>query len=121
MAEIEKETIQEEENFQELLDQSFKKIHTGDKVRATVVAVNNTEVVVDLGTKHTGYVALEDLTDDATKKPSDIVSVGDEIDLIVGQVKDGEGVAFLSKRKVDEQAGYEKIVKAKEEGTILTA
>lgn len=119
MAEIEKETIQEEENFQELLDQSFKKIHTGDKVRATVVAVNNTEVVVDLGTKHTGYVALEDLTDDTTKKPSDIVSVGDEIDLIVGQVKDGEGVAFLSKRKVDEQAGYEKIVKAKEEGTIL--
>ncbi|MBD5158689.1 MAG: S1 RNA-binding domain-containing protein [Ruminococcus sp.] len=119
MAEIEKETIQEEENFQELLDKSFKKIRTGDKVKATVVAVNNTEVVVDLGTKHTGYVTLEDLTDDLTKKPSDIVSIGDEIDLIVGQVKDGEGVAFLSKKKVDEQAGYEKIVKAKEEGTVL--
>ena len=119
MAEIEKETIQEEENFQELLDKSFKKIRTGDKVKATVVAVNNTEVVVDLGTKHTGYVTLEDLTDDLTKKPSDIVSIGDEIDLIVGQVKDGEGVAFLSKKKVDEQAGYEKIVSAKEEGTVL--
>lgn len=119
MAEIEKETIQEEENFQELLDKSFKKIRTGDKVKATVVAVNNTEVVVDLGTKHTGYVTLEDLTDDLTKKPSDIVSIGDEIDLIVGQVKDGEGVAFLSKKKVDEQAGYEKIVNAKEEGTVL--
>ncbi len=119
MAEIEKETIQEEENFQELLDQSFKKIHTGEKVKATVVSVNNTEVVVDLGTKHTGYVALDDLTDDVTKKPEDIVSVGDEIELIVIKVNDAEGTASLSKRKVDEQAGYEKIVKAKEEKIIL--
>ncbi|MDE5556467.1 MAG: bifunctional 4-hydroxy-3-methylbut-2-enyl diphosphate reductase/30S ribosomal protein S1 [Ruminococcus sp.] len=119
MAEIEKETIQEEENFQELLDQSFKKIHTGEKVKAIVVSVNNAEVVVDLGTKHTGYVALEDLTDDVTKKPEDIVNVGDEIELVVIKVNDAEGVAHLSKKKVDEQAGYEKILKAKEEGTIL--
>ncbi|MCM1506507.1 MAG: bifunctional 4-hydroxy-3-methylbut-2-enyl diphosphate reductase/30S ribosomal protein S1 [Ruminococcus flavefaciens] len=119
MAEIEKETIQEEENFEELLDQSFKKIHTGEKVKATVVAVNNTEIAVDLGTKHAGYVKLEDLTDDATKKPEDIVSVGDEIELVVIKVNDQEGTASLSKRKVDEQAGYEKILKAKEEGTVL--
>ncbi|MDE6101806.1 MAG: S1 RNA-binding domain-containing protein, partial [Ruminococcus sp.] len=119
MAEIEKEMIQEEENFEELLDQSFKKIHTGEKVKATVVAVNNTEIAVDLGTKHAGYVKLEDLTDDASKKPEDIVSVGDEIELVVIKVNDAEGTAALSKRKVDEQAGYETIVKAKEEGTIL--
>ena len=119
MAEIEKETIQNEESFEELLDQSFKKIHTGEKVKGTVIAVNNTEAIVDLGTKHTGYVALDDLTDDATKKPEDIVSVGDEIELVVIKVNDGEGTATLSKRKVDEQAGYETIVKAKEEGTIL--
>lgn len=119
MAEIEKNAIQEEENFQELLDQSFKKIHTGEKVKATVMSVNNTEVVVDLGTKHTGYVALDELTDDSSKKPEDIVSVGDEIELIVIKVNDGEGTATLSKKKVDEQAGYDKIVKAKEEGTIL--
>lgn len=119
MAEIEKNAIQEEENFQELLDQSFKKIHTGEKVKATVMSVNNTEVVVDLGTKHTGYVTLDELTDDSSKKPEDIVSVGDEIELIVIKVNDGEGTATLSKKKVDEQAGYDKIVKAKEEGTIL--
>lgn len=119
MAEIEKEMNQEEENFEELLDQSFKKIHTGEKVKGTVVAVNNTEVIVDLGTKHTGYVALSDLTDDASKKPEDIVSVGDEIELVVIKVNDAEGTVALSKRRVDEQAGYETIVKAKEEGTVL--
>ena len=104
--------MDEEIDFAEALDQSFKKIHTGEKVKGIVVAVNNTEAIVDLGTKHTGYVALDDLTDDPSKKPADIVSVGDEIELIVVKVNDAEGTAALSKRKVDEQAGFEKIVKA---------
>ena len=111
--------MDEDIDFAQALDESFKKIHTGEKVKGTVVAVNNTEAIVDLGTKHTGYVALDDLTDDSTKKPSDIVSVGDEIDLIVIKVNDAEGTVALSKRKVDEQAGYENILKAKEEGTVL--
>jgi len=109
----------EEIDFAQAIDESFKKIHTGEKVKGTVVAVNNTEAIVDLGTKHTGYVALDDLTDDSTKKPADIVRVGDEIELIVIKVNDAEGTCALSKRKVDEQAGYEKILKAKEEGTVL--
>jgi 4-hydroxy-3-methylbut-2-enyl diphosphate reductase len=109
----------EEIDFAQAIDESFKKIHTGEKVKGTVVAVNNTEAIVDLGTKHTGYVALDDLTDDTTKKPADIVSVGDEIELVVIKVNDAEGTCALSKRKVDEQAGYEKILKAKEEGAVL--
>ncbi len=120
MAENENLTNQNEDfDFAQAIDESFKKIHTGEKVKGTVVAVNNTEAIVDLGTKHTGYVALDDLTDDATKKPSDIVSVGDEIELVVIKVNDAEGTATLSKRKVDEQLGYEKIMKAKEEDAVL--
>ena len=111
--------IDEEIDFAEALDQSFKKIHTGEKVKGYVVSVSNAEITVDLGTKHTGYVKLEDLTDDSTKKPEDIVSVGDEIELIVIKVNDSEGTVALSKRKVDEQAGYDTVVKAKEEGTVL--
>lgn len=109
----------EEIDFASALDQSFKKIHTGEKVKGIVVSIDNAEITVDLGTKHTGYVKLEDLTDDPTKKPEDIVSVGDEIELIVVKVNDADGTAALSKRKVDEQAGYETIVKAKEEGEVL--
>ncbi len=111
--------IDEEIDFAEALDQSFKKIHTGEKVEGLVVSVDNAEITVDLGTKHTGYVKLEDLTDDSTKKPEDIVSVGDKIELIVIKVNDSEGTVALSKRKVDEQAGYDTVVKAKEEGAVL--
>lgn len=109
----------EEIDFAEAIDQSFKKIHTGEKVKGVVVGIDNAEITVDLGTKHTGYVKLEDLTDDPAVKPADLVKVGDEIDLIVIKVNDAEGTAQLSKRKVDEQAGYDVVVKAHQEGTVL--
>ena len=119
MTDIQNNNLEEDINFEEMIDQSFKKIHTGEKVKAYVEAVNKSEVIVSLGTKHTGYVALDDLTDDPTKTPADIVKVGDEIELIVIKVNDQEGTVALSKRKIDEQAGFEKIMKAKEEGTVL--
>jgi 4-hydroxy-3-methylbut-2-enyl diphosphate reductase len=120
MAENNLTEIQDEEiDFAQALDESFKKIHTGEKVKGIVVSIDNAEITVDLGTKHTGYVKLEDLTDDPSQKPEDIVKVGDEIELIVIKVNDAEGTAQLSKKKVDEQAGYETVLKAYEEGTVL--
>lgn len=112
-------TTTSEENFEEMLEQTFKKIHTGEKVTGKIVKVNNTEAIVDLGTKHTGYVSLDELTDDPNKKPSDIVSVDDEVELIVLKVNDQEGTAQLSKKKVDELAGFENINKAYEAGEII--
>jgi 4-hydroxy-3-methylbut-2-enyl diphosphate reductase len=120
MTEIMDANITEEEiDFAQALDQSFKKIHTGEKVKGTVCSLNNTEAVVDVGTKHTGYVPLSELTDDPTKKPSDVVAEGDELDLIVTKINDQEGIVYLSKKKVDEMKGFEEIIKAKEEGAIL--
>lgn len=109
----------EDINFEEALEQSFKKIHTGEKVKGTVVALNNNEAIVEVGTKHTGYVPLSELTDDPALTPADVVKVGDEIDLIVTKINDQEGIAMLSKKKVDEQKGFEEIIKAKEEETVL--
>jgi len=122
MTEIEKNLDDEKEIFnEEMIDQSFKRVHNRDKVTAVVEAVNANGILVSLGAKQTGFVALDDLTDDPSKKPSDIVSVGDEIELIVTKVNDQDGIVTLSKRKVDEQAGFDKIAKAKEEGTVLEA
>lgn len=102
-------------------DSYGKKLRNGDRVKGYVMSVNNSEVIVDLGAKQTGTVPANELTNDPTKKPSDIVKEGDEIDLIVIKVSDQDGIATLSKKKVDEQAGVDKVVKAKEEGTVLEA
>ncbi|MCD7801260.1 MAG: bifunctional 4-hydroxy-3-methylbut-2-enyl diphosphate reductase/30S ribosomal protein S1 [Ruminococcus sp.] len=109
----------EVEDFGTLLDQSFKKIHTKEKVTAKVVKVEDNEIIVDLGTKHTGYVSLADLTDDPKLKPSDIVKVDDEIELIVLKVNDADGVAYLSRKEVDKVDGFNKVVKVYEDDAVI--
>ena len=119
---LNKENITEEEiDFAQAIDETFKKLHTGARVKGTVMSVNNSEVIVDLGTKQTGTVPASELSNDPSKKPADLVSVGDEIELIVIKVSDQDGMATLSKKRVDEQAGLDRVIKAKEEGEVLTA
>lgn len=110
--------VDEEFNL-EAIDKTLKKIYPGAKVEGTVESVDDAEVIVDIGTKHTGYVPLNELTDDPSKKPSDIVSVGDVIDLIVLKTSDTEGTVILSKRKVDAVLGLQKIKEAAENDEIL--
>ena len=98
----------------------WRKIKTGMKVEGVVTDINNGEVAVDIGTKHTGYIPASELTDDPTKKPEDIVKVGDKIDLIVLKTNDQEGIVTLSKKKVDAVLGFQKIVEAKEADATLT-
>ncbi|WP_294492063.1 4-hydroxy-3-methylbut-2-enyl diphosphate reductase, partial [uncultured Ruminococcus sp.] len=110
--------VDEEFNL-EAIDKTLKKIYPGAKVEGTVESVNDTEVIVDIGTKHTGYVSLNELTDDPSKKPSDIVSVGDTIDLIVIKTSDTDGTVLLSKKRVDAVKSFQKIKDAAESGEIL--
>ncbi len=119
MAEVQNNFEEEEINFAEALEQSFKKIHTGERIKGIIVGVNNSEAIVDIGTKHTGFVSLSELTSDPTKKPADVVSVGEEVELIVIKINDQDGIATLSKKKVDEMVGFDKIVKAMEEEKVL--
>ena len=46
----------DELSFGEMLDQSFKSTYNGKKETGVVVGITPTEVQVDIGTKHTGYV-----------------------------------------------------------------
>ncbi|MFT3951469.1 MAG: bifunctional 4-hydroxy-3-methylbut-2-enyl diphosphate reductase/30S ribosomal protein S1 [Oscillospiraceae bacterium] len=112
--------IDEDFDFAEALEQSLIKIHTGKKVTGLITSVNNSEAIVDIGTKHTGYVPLAELTDDSTLKPSDVVKVGDTVELVVMKIDDQNGIVTLSKRKVDAMVGYEKLLKARDEDSVLT-
>lgn len=94
------ETVQEE-TFEELLEQSIKTLNTGDKVRGTVTSIGNTEVQVDLGTKHAGYIPYDEVSTDPSVKPEDVLKVGDEIEVFVVRVNDQEGTVQLSKKKLD--------------------
>ncbi len=109
----------DELSFGEMLDQSFKSTYNGKKETGVVVGITPTEVQVDIGTKHTGYVPLSELTDDPNAKIEDLVKVGDEIELLVVRVNDVEGTVVLSKKRLDAIAGMMKVQEAAETGEIL--
>ncbi|MDD3192265.1 MAG: bifunctional 4-hydroxy-3-methylbut-2-enyl diphosphate reductase/30S ribosomal protein S1 [Oscillospiraceae bacterium] len=109
----------DELSFGEMLDQSFKSTYNGKKETGVVVGVTPTEIQVDIGTKHTGYVPLSELTDDPNVKIEDLVKVGDEIELLVVRVNDVEGTVVLSKKRLDAIAGMMKVQEAAETGEIL--
>lgn len=90
-----------EENFAELLEQSIKTLNTGDKVTGVVTNIGNTEIQIDLGTKHAGYIPYDEVSADPSVKPEDILHVGDEIEVFVVRVNDQEGTCQLSKKKLD--------------------
>ena len=101
MSEIINADAVQEESFEALLEQSIKTLNTGDKVLGIVTGIGNTEVQVDLGTKHAGYIPYDEVSSDPTVKAEDILNVGDEIEVFVVRVNDQEGTVQLSKKKLD--------------------
>ena len=108
-----------EESFADMLERSIKTLNTGDKVVGVVTGITNTEVNVDLGTKHAGYIPLSELTDDPSLKVEDIVKIGDEIETYVMRVNDMEGVATLSKKRLDTVKNWDTIEAAVEDKTVM--
>ena len=119
MIEEVKKIMSEQENFAQLLDESFKTLNTGDKVSGVVTSVSNTEVHVDIGSKVTGILTLENVTDDPSAKLENLFKVGDKIEAVAVRVSDIDGIATLSKKKVDAQNNWQKIVEAAENDTVI--
>ncbi len=130
MSEIENtmETVETEETvvksfdemtFEEALEASLNGLNTDQKVKGTVLAVNSTEIQVDIGRKQTGFVPYREYSNDANVDMTAEVKVGDVLDLIVMRTNDQEGTITLSKRRYDAIAGWDKIVEAKDSGEIL--
>ncbi|MDR2559653.1 MAG: bifunctional 4-hydroxy-3-methylbut-2-enyl diphosphate reductase/30S ribosomal protein S1 [Oscillospiraceae bacterium] len=120
---VNNEVIDNAENeidFMAEVDKTFKRVYIGNRVKALVVSVNKTEAVVDIGTKHSGYIPADELSGDPSKFPSDIVQKGDEIECVVTSINDAEGIVQLSKKRVDSALGLQKIAEAEANNTTLT-
>ena len=110
--------IREEENFAELLESSLKTLNTGDIVTGVITSISNTEIHVDLSTKGTGILNVEEMPiNPETGKPA--FKVGDEIEAFVVRVSDVEGVVGLSRKKIERMSEWKKIMAAAKEGTVL--
>ncbi len=111
----------EEMNFAEMLEESLKTIRTGEVVNGIVTAINDKEIYLDLGTKVTGTITKDQITDDADARLSELFKIGDEVRAFVIRVDDKAGVATLSKKRVDADKGWAVVCELKESGDIVEA
>ena len=117
--EVYKTMIEQNENFAELLESSFKTLNTGEIVEGVITSISQNEIHLDLGAKTTGIITHDKATDDPQAKLNQLYKVGDVIKAKVIKVSDIDGIATLDKTRVDSEANWDKIVAAVESGEIL--
>lgn len=113
------EAMENEITFEQMLEDSLKTLHTGETVCGTVTAITSGEIYVDLGAKVTGVIARDQITDDPNAKLAEMFHVGDEVEAYVMRVSDKDGMATLSKKRIDADKNWGAVVAAKESGEVL--
>lgn len=119
MSEVKSGETNLEPSFEEMLEESLKSLNTDEKVHGVVVGISPTEVYVDVGRKQAGFIPANELSNDPSVKPEDVVKIGDEMDLLIMKTNDQEGTIMLSKRRVDAMKGWDEIAEAQESGEVL--
>ena len=108
------------ENFAEMLEESLKTLNTGDTVVGIITAINAGEIQLDLGAKVTGVIKQAQITDDPSASLEEMFKIGDEVEAFVIRVSDVEGFAELSKKRVDSDKNWLKVVEACETKETVT-
>jgi small subunit ribosomal protein S1 len=80
----------------------------GEIVKAKVLQVTSTAVILEFGFKSEGSVPIDEFKDPQNLQP------GDEIEVLLENLEDDNGVVVLSKRKADFLRVWEKIKEAHE-------
>lgn len=96
-------TEEAENSFMADVEATLVKIRPGQTVKGTVVQITDDEVCVNIGYKSDGLIKREDLVDEN-------VQLGDEIEVEVVKVNDGEGNVVLSQRNILNRKAFAELV-----------
>ena len=102
------------QDFMADIEKSFVRIHNGQTITGTVVQVTEDEVCVNIGYKSDGIVKRDDLVDKD-------VQLGDEIEVEVVKVNDGEGNVILSQRNIINRKAWDALMEKFENGEYVDA
>ena len=91
--------------FEQMLEESFKNIHTGEVVEGTVLSVTPDMVFVNIGYKSDGIITKNEFSNDSSVDLTTAVKEGDKINVKVIKLNDGDGQVLLSYKRaiVDQQ------------------
>ena len=110
------EESQEEDNFLELYEESFRTVQEGEVVRGEIVQIDKEYVLVDIGYKSEGQIPIHEFQDE---NGNITAKVGQKVDVLLERKEDDEGIIILSKEKAAKIKVWDKIKEVYErDGTI---
>ena len=89
------------EELMNSIEDSMKKIYPRDVINGTIIDVKDDEVFVDIQYRADGIVKLDEMTEEQRENPKDNFEIGQEIEVYVIKLDDGEGNVALSTRRVE--------------------
>ena len=113
--------VMSEENFEQMLEDSFKTIHNGEVVDGTVISVKPDQIILNIGYKADGVITRNEYTNDSSLDLTTVVKEGDTMSVKVVKVNDGDGQVQLSVRKLRAEHESKILEEAFENKTVLTA
>ncbi len=106
--------------FAEVVERTVFEFKEGDIVAGTVVRVDPDEALIDIGYKSEGVIPANELSIRNSANPSDVVSVGEEIEALVLQKEDESGRLLLSKKRAQYERAWGRIEHVMNEGGTVT-
>ena len=100
---------QEHARMLDLYDSSFRNLAEGEVVKGTVLKVTDTEVVVDVGYKSEGLIAVQEFLDENGEVT---VHPGDLVDVLLERTEDRDGYVVLSREKAEKMKIWDEVEKA---------
>lgn len=95
-----------------LIGQEFHTHRENSIVRGKIIEIRSQVVVVDIGAKSEGIIAISEFEDEE-------INVGDEIEVLLEKLENDEGMVVLSKEKAAHKQNWDKIVKVYEDGGLV--
>jgi 4-hydroxy-3-methylbut-2-enyl diphosphate reductase len=106
-------------SFEEAFEKTMKPIHSGQVVTGTVVQVNEDEVCVNIGYKADGIITKDEFSSDPSVDLMQEVHEGDELEVEIIKINDGEGNVLLSLKNLEVKRGWKQIMDDFEAGNII--
>ena len=107
--------------FDQMLEESFKTIHSGEVVEGTVIDVKPDEIVLNIGYKSDGILTRNEYTNEPNVDLTTVAKVGDKMEVKILKVNDGEGQVSLTYKRLAAEKGNKRIEDAFNTQEILTA
>ena len=117
----ETEVKKEEEEKFHYSDNDIARLEKGQLVTGTVVEINDQGVYVDVNYKTDGFIPLRELSHSDVDDAHDLVSLDEEIKVVVLTLEDDEGNMILSKKRADQEEAWDEIQEAHENDEIIEA